>query len=83
VIEPQHIQFECDLHRKVCLLSAVRCRVRGVIEFVGGAERALILDALRAGNGTGREVAERLGISPRTLRYKLARLREAGVEVPA
>ena len=26
--------------------------------------------------------AERLGISPRTLRYKLARLREAGVVVP-
>jgi DNA-binding Lrp family transcriptional regulator len=28
-------------------------------------------------------VARRLGISPRTLRYKLARLRAAGVEVPA
>ena len=30
-----------------------------------------------------REVAEKLGISPRTLRYKLARIRSAGVEVPA
>jgi hypothetical protein len=28
-------------------------------------------------------VAARLGISPRTLRYKLAQLRSAGVEVPA
>jgi two-component system response regulator FlrC len=46
------------------------------------AERQLILDALRAGNGNRRAAAERLGISPRTLRYKLARLREAGVEVP-
>ena len=27
--------------------------------------------------------AERLGISQRTLRYKLARLREAGIDVPA
>jgi len=26
-------------------------------------------------------MAKRLGISPRTLRYKLAKLREAGVEV--
>jgi len=29
------------------------------------------------------DMAERLGISPRTLRYKLARLRAAGVSVPA
>jgi two-component system response regulator FlrC len=28
-------------------------------------------------------VAEKLGISPRTLRYKLAQLRSAGVDVPA
>ena len=41
----------------------------------------MILDALRAGNGSRREVAQRLGISPRTLRYKLARLREAGFDV--
>lgn len=47
------------------------------------AERDLILDALRSGQGSRREAAERLGISPRTLRYKLARLREAGVQVPA
>jgi two-component system response regulator FlrC len=46
-------------------------------------ERDLILDALRSGQGSRREAAERLGISQRTLRYKLARLREAGVDVPA
>jgi two-component system response regulator FlrC len=46
-------------------------------------ERDLILDALRCGQGSRRAVAERLGISQRTLRYKLARLREAGVDVPA
>jgi two-component system, response regulator FlrC len=47
------------------------------------AERDLILDALRSGQGNRREAAERLGISQRTLRYKLARLREAGIDVPA
>jgi len=47
------------------------------------AERDLILDALRSGQGSRREAAERLGISQRTLRYKLARLREAGIDVPA
>jgi two-component system, response regulator FlrC len=44
-------------------------------------ERDLILDALRSDNGNRQAVARRLGISPRTLRYKLAKLREAGVEV--
>ncbi len=47
------------------------------------AERDLILDALRSHQGSRREAAERLGISPRTLRYKLARLREAGIDIPA
>ncbi|MDY6941643.1 MAG: sigma-54 dependent transcriptional regulator [Pseudomonadota bacterium] len=46
------------------------------------AEQRLILDALRAGKGSRKRAAEHLGISPRTLRYKLARLREAGVEIP-
>ncbi len=43
------------------------------------AEYELILETLRH-NGSSRErVAERLGISPRTLRYKLARMRAAGI----
>ncbi|MHB1239318.1 MAG: sigma-54-dependent transcriptional regulator [Gammaproteobacteria bacterium] len=46
-------------------------------------EQRLILDALREGRGSRKRAAEALGISPRTLRYKLARLRDAGVEIPA
>jgi len=45
-------------------------------------ERELIIAALEAGNGSRKDVASRLGISPRTLRYKLARLRDAGMEIP-
>lgn len=45
-------------------------------------ERELILAALKAGNGSRKDVANQLGISPRTLRYKLARLRDAGMEIP-
>jgi two-component system, response regulator FlrC len=50
---------------------------------LGQVERNVLLDALRNGSSTRREIAERLGISPRTLRYKLARLRAAGIDVPA
>jgi two-component system response regulator FlrC len=48
---------------------------------LSAAEHELILEALRADNGNRQAVAKRLGISPRTLRYKLARMRDAGVEV--
>jgi two-component system response regulator FlrC len=46
-------------------------------------EHELICEALEASNGRKKEAAERLGISPRTLRYKLARLRELGAALPA
>lgn len=45
-------------------------------------EQQLILDALKEDNGNRKAAAERLGISPRTLRYKLARMRDAGVALP-
>jgi two-component system response regulator FlrC len=45
-------------------------------------EEQMILDALRNGNGSRKQAAEILGISPRTLRHKLQKLREAGVSIP-
>ena len=45
-------------------------------------ERELILDALRAVNGNRKKACERLGISGRTLRYKLAKFREEGIPLP-
>jgi two-component system response regulator FlrC len=41
-----------------------------------------ILAVLRADNGNRQRAAEKLGISQRTLRYKLARMREMGMSVP-
>jgi two-component system, response regulator FlrC len=87
VIGPEHIQFElaneatpegvpAATHEPVIAPGSLASSL-------DQTERDLILDALRAGHGNRREVAEKLGISPRTLRYKLARLREAGVDVPA
>ncbi|MEM7209370.1 MAG: sigma-54 dependent transcriptional regulator [Pseudomonadota bacterium] len=45
-------------------------------------EQEMILDALRSNGGSRKAAAEALGISPRTLRYKLSRMREEGVAVP-
>lgn len=45
-------------------------------------EERMILQALQQDRGSRKQVAERLGISQRTLRYKIARLREAGVAIP-
>ena len=47
-----------------------------------GNERDLILAALRDSNGNRKLASERLGISGRTLRYKLAKYKEDGITIP-
>ena len=42
----------------------------------------LILGAIKSAKGSRKMTAEKLGISERTLRYKLARMRDAGIAVP-
>lgn len=44
-------------------------------------EKEIIIDAL-ARNSSRKEAAEKLGISPRTLRYKLAQFRKEGIILP-
>ena len=45
-------------------------------------EQVMILSTLRDLNGNRKLASERLGISSRTLRYKLAKYKEQGVEIP-
>lgn len=45
-------------------------------------EFIIIIDTIKACEGRRKDVAEQLGISPRTLRYKLAKMRDAGIEIP-
>lgn len=46
-------------------------------------EYQLIIDTLRETGGSRKDAALQLGISPRTLRYKLAKMREDGVDLDA
>ncbi|MBA1146977.1 sigma-54-dependent Fis family transcriptional regulator [Ectothiorhodospiraceae bacterium WFHF3C12] len=50
---------------------------------VRSSEHRVILDTLQRVNGSRKAAAERLGISDRTLRYKLARMRRDGLSIPA
>ena len=45
-------------------------------------EKELIIDAVNS-NSSRKEAAQKLGISPRTLRYKLAQFRDDGIAVPS
>ncbi|WP_029654043.1 sigma-54-dependent transcriptional regulator [Marinobacter daepoensis] len=46
-------------------------------------EFRIIIQTLRKERGRRNRAAEQLGISPRTLRYKLAQMREAGIDLDA
>ena len=80
VIGPQHLRFEMDDEPSGAAPSLARGQLSSAL---ASAERELILEALREGQGSRRAAAERLGISPRSLRYKLAQLRASGVDLAA
>jgi len=53
--------------------------VVGLGEGVRSAEETIILQTLQMENGSRKMTAEKLGISPRTLRYKMARMKDSGI----
>lgn len=79
-LTPGHLYFEIGLNSheqnpEPNLQSTLNDNLRST-------EEQVILDALSDGNLSRKSVAEKLGISQRTLRYKIARLRDAGVSIP-
>ncbi|MEY6431905.1 sigma-54 dependent transcriptional regulator [Thioalkalicoccus limnaeus] len=64
------------------IMASAKPAPTGLGEDLRAHERDLILDALRATDGHREAAAARLGISPRTLRYRIARLRRLGVGIP-
>jgi two-component system response regulator FlrC len=82
VIQAAHVHIEASAPSLADpILATASPQSAALSESVSATERDLILQALRSDNGNRQAMAKRLGISPRTLRYKLAKLREAGVEV--
>jgi two-component system response regulator FlrC len=80
-IGPADLSFEVE-PEPAAQVAMASSAPRGLSEDLRSVEEQMILDALREGNGSRKCAAERLGISQRTLRYKIARLRDAGVAIP-
>ncbi len=92
-IEEQHLLFEAEPVRVASVelppaegssvaVAGEASEVVSLEEDLRAREQEVIFQALRSGNGSREAAAARLGISPRTLRHKLARLREEGAEIP-
>lgn len=83
IINDCDIQFEETTQYKSNTSKSIEQVVEpGLNGDLKAREQDLIISALNA-RTTRKEVAEKLGISPRTLRYKIARMRDAGVALPA
>ena len=89
ILKTGNIIVDCDLqfedttsYKQSSLCSIEQNLNTGLNGDLKAREQDLIISALSAKNSR-KEVAEKLGISPRTLRYKLARMRDAGVALPA
>ncbi|MCW9014737.1 MAG: sigma-54 dependent transcriptional regulator [Gammaproteobacteria bacterium] len=81
-IHAEHIHFESAEYMSLDDNEKIQVEPDSVlVSDLKDREQQLILEALKAGNGSRKYAAERLGISPRTLRYKLARMRDAGITV--
>jgi len=88
LVKVEHIMFEPDAtslkhmvaqELPVVIEDEVENRLEDNLKI---QEFQLILEALKQFNGNRKQAADKLGISERTLRYKLARMRETGVDIP-
>jgi len=62
--------------------SAALVEGRGLSEVARDSEQKVILATLQRFNGSRKDTAGELGISPRTLRYKLAKMKDQGLDIP-
>jgi len=57
-------------------------QARGLSDVARDSEQKMILSTLDRLNGSRKDAALELGISPRTLRYKLAKMKDLGLAIP-
>ncbi|MES9903837.1 MAG: sigma-54 dependent transcriptional regulator [Sedimenticola sp.] len=82
-IGPDELCFEMEMQPlQQHTTELVEPASTGLSDDLRSVEERMILEALHNSRGSRKLVAEHLGISQRTLRYKIARLREAGVAIP-
>lgn len=81
-ITPADLRFE-SMTSNTRTIQVAGSRSSTLTNNVRSHEYELILKALETGNGSRKKAAEQLKISPRTLRYKLAKMRDEGIEIPA
>lgn len=74
MIEPAHLILEAPI-------AASESRTR-LATGLWEEEARRIVEALEIFNGSRKHAADHLGVSARTLRYKLAKMRESGMSVP-
>lgn len=84
-IQPEDLHFEATVtelasHKAISEEDSSQESLNGNLK---QREWDLILDAMSEVKGSRKLTAQRLGISERTLRYKLAQMREAGLAIPA
>jgi two-component system response regulator FlrC len=92
-IEPQHLVLGSSGRGGSCgsggtktgsaaAANAAAAALPGLADELWEEEARRIVTALRAHHGGRKRAAQQLGISDRTLRYKLAKMRAAGIDVP-
>ena len=80
-IGPEHLVL-ADARAQVAVPAAAPTTATGLADELWEEETRRIVAALTAHRGARQRAAEQLGISDRTLRYKLSKMRAAGVQVP-
>lgn len=80
MIEPEHVLFELPAETAMAAAPEKQSEMK-LADSLDQVEQQCILEAIASSQGNRRETADKLGISPRTLRQKLARLRQAGIDI--
>lgn len=82
VVQPEDIIFEDIGHPTLAATATpVAADDNDLGEDLKSREKEIIIEAISR-HRSRKEAAEKLGISPRTLRYKLAQFREEGMSIP-